>query len=183
MEKTIKIGLNNRGTYNASEEYDVLDFVSANNAIYISLQSGNVGHALTEADWWECSIQGFDETALDGLIGEHLSGYQFGGIANPDDDYTPTTAKTFFIAYKIGLYKDYGEVVVEDNTKATLIFHDGEGNWSTLLTELRTSNGSSGSGCCCCVTKEELENTLKEYIKKGDVTVDTIDVNTILTLN
>lgn len=181
MEKTVKIGLNNRGIYEASAEYDVLDFVSANNSIYISLQSGNIGHALTDTDWWECSIQGYDESKIDGLIGEHLCGYQFGGIAEPDDTYTSTTAKTFFIAYKVGVYKDYGEVVVEDNTKATLIFHDGNGNWTTELTEIRTSNGS-GSGCCCCVSKEELETILLDYVKKNEVVVDTIDVDTILSL-
>lgn len=58
MEKKMKIGLRNRGLYTASSEYDILDFISANNAIYISLKAGNVGHDLSDTEWWQCSIQG-----------------------------------------------------------------------------------------------------------------------------
>lgn len=54
----MKIGLRNRGLYTASSEYDILDFISANNAIYISLKAGNVGHDLADTEWWQCSIKG-----------------------------------------------------------------------------------------------------------------------------
>lgn len=177
----MKIGLRNRGLYEARVEYDILDFVSANNAIYISLKSGNKGNALTDTDWWQCSIQGFDESTIDDIVGAHISGYQFGGVVSPDSTFTAGSTKMFFVAYTVGVYKDFGELTVEDNTKATFFFYDGDGSWTSVLSELRTTNGT-GSGCCCCVTKEELETILQQYVKIGEVVVESIEINTILSL-
>lgn len=72
MEIKAKIGLRNMGLYDSSTEYDILDFVSANNALYISLKSGNAGHSLDDAEWWQRSIHGSDgitEKEVEELLG------------------------------------------------------------------------------------------------------------------
>lgn len=58
MEIRMKIGFRNRGIYDSGEEYDILDIVAADNALYISRKAENKGHDLTETEWWQKSIGG-----------------------------------------------------------------------------------------------------------------------------
>ena len=48
-----KIGLTPKGAYSSSTTYDYLDYVTNADGTYTSKQANNVGHALTETDWWE----------------------------------------------------------------------------------------------------------------------------------
>lgn len=54
----MKIGFYNRGIYDSATEYDILDFVAADNTLYISRRSGNKGHDLSDTEWWQKSIHG-----------------------------------------------------------------------------------------------------------------------------
>lgn len=56
-----RVGLVNKGNYNGSETYTKNDIVSdGNNSLYMSLQSNNTGHDLSESTWW---FKFFDGTA------------------------------------------------------------------------------------------------------------------------
>ena len=48
-----KIGLTPKGAYSSSVTYDYLDYVTNADGTYTSKKANNVGHALTETDWWE----------------------------------------------------------------------------------------------------------------------------------
>jgi hypothetical protein len=48
-----KIGLTPKGAYSSSVTYDYLDYVTNADGTYTSKQANNVGHALTDTDWWE----------------------------------------------------------------------------------------------------------------------------------
>lgn len=74
MKKTVKIGLRNRGVYDPSATYDILDFVASNNALYISKCSDNVGHTLSEEDYWQRAIHGsagVTEEEIEKLLGDY----------------------------------------------------------------------------------------------------------------
>src|SRR5574344_252290 len=62
MEIKMKIGLSPKKSFDTTLKttYQILDVVTNKNYIYISLQNNNLGHALTETDWWECA---FDPSA------------------------------------------------------------------------------------------------------------------------
>ena len=42
-----------KGTYSASQTYDILDFVQSGPAIYQSKKPNNIGHAVTDTEWWQ----------------------------------------------------------------------------------------------------------------------------------
>lgn len=52
MLNVAKILSKAKGVYNASNTYDVLDFVQSGAAIYQSKKPNNVGHAVTDTEWW-----------------------------------------------------------------------------------------------------------------------------------
>lgn len=58
MEIRMKIGFTNRGLYDAAAEYDVLDFVASDGALYISRKGGNKGHPTSDGEWWQKAIGG-----------------------------------------------------------------------------------------------------------------------------
>lgn len=70
----MKIGFTNRGIYDISTEYDLLDIVAANNALYISRASRNTGHPLADTDWWQKAInglQGVTEEELQAVLADY----------------------------------------------------------------------------------------------------------------
>ena len=41
-----------KGTYNSGTTYDVLDIVQQGTALYQSKKPNNIGHAVTDTEWW-----------------------------------------------------------------------------------------------------------------------------------
>ena len=41
-----------KGAYSASQQYDVLDIVQQGAALYESKKPNNIGHAVTDTEWW-----------------------------------------------------------------------------------------------------------------------------------
>lgn len=74
MKITAKIGLTNRGVYDATATYDILDFVAHENALYISLKEGNTGNKPTDTGWWQEAIHGRDGIT-EAEIRQILDGY------------------------------------------------------------------------------------------------------------
>lgn len=83
MKITAKIGLTNRGVYDETSEYDILDFVAYENALYISRREGNKGNALTDADWWQRAIHGSDgitEAEIDEILKDYWNKVELSSI-------------------------------------------------------------------------------------------------------
>ena len=58
MKEKIKIGLTPKGAYNSDTEYTFLDVVTSEYTLYVSKKDHNRGHALSDAEWWDKSIEG-----------------------------------------------------------------------------------------------------------------------------
>ncbi len=41
-----------KGAYSASQQYDILDIVQQGPALYESKKPNNIGHAVTDTEWW-----------------------------------------------------------------------------------------------------------------------------------
>nr|DAW92394.1 MAG TPA: hypothetical protein [Bacteriophage sp.] len=48
-----KVGLTPKKAYSASITYERLDFVTAGDSSYVSLQDNNLGHPVTDGAWWQ----------------------------------------------------------------------------------------------------------------------------------
>lgn len=48
-----KVALTPKGTYSATATYEILDFVYTTDSSYVSLQSNNVGHPVSDPLWWQ----------------------------------------------------------------------------------------------------------------------------------
>lgn len=51
-----------KGVYSSTETYKRFNFVVTDDSCYLSLQNGNVGHAVTETAWWKCLAKGSQAT-------------------------------------------------------------------------------------------------------------------------
>ena len=53
-----KVGLTPKKAYSASITYERLDFVTAGDSSYVSLQDNNLGHPVTDGAWWQVLASG-----------------------------------------------------------------------------------------------------------------------------
>jgi len=53
MKNIAKILTFAKGIYSDTQMYDVLDLTQSGQAIYQSKQPGNIGHPVTDKEWWE----------------------------------------------------------------------------------------------------------------------------------
>lgn len=86
MKITAKIGLTNRGLYEETAEYDILDFVASGNALWISRREGNKGNALTDGRWWQRAIHGSDgitEKEINDILADYWKKTELSSM--PDD--------------------------------------------------------------------------------------------------
>lgn len=61
-----KVALTPKGTYSADYTYEALDFVTAGDSSYASLQDNNLGHPVTDEAWWQPLASGAAATAAAG---------------------------------------------------------------------------------------------------------------------
>ena len=57
-----KVGLTPKKAYSASITYERLDFVTAGDSSYVSLQDNNLGHPVTDGAWWQVLASGAAST-------------------------------------------------------------------------------------------------------------------------
>lgn len=58
-----KVGLTPKKAYSADITYERLDFVTAGDSSYVSLQDNNLGHPVTDEAWWQVLASGAASTA------------------------------------------------------------------------------------------------------------------------
>lgn len=58
-----KVAVRPCGTHSETREYERLDLVYKGNSSYVSLQDKNIGHSVTDAEWWQLIVDG--DTASD----------------------------------------------------------------------------------------------------------------------
>lgn len=58
-----KVGLTPKKAYSADTTYERLDFVTAGDSSYVSLQDNNLGHPVTDEAWWQVLASGAASTA------------------------------------------------------------------------------------------------------------------------
>lgn len=58
-----KVGLTPKNTYSAGTTYERLDLVTDGDSSYVSLRDNNVGHPVTDRNWWQVSASGASATA------------------------------------------------------------------------------------------------------------------------
>ena len=57
-----KVGLTPKKAYSADTTYERLDFVTAGDSSYVSLQDNNLGHPVTDGAWWQVLASGAAST-------------------------------------------------------------------------------------------------------------------------
>lgn len=57
-----KVGLTPKKAYSADTTYERLDFVTAGDSSYVSLQDNNLGHPVTDEVWWQVLASGAAST-------------------------------------------------------------------------------------------------------------------------
>lgn len=58
-----KVALTGKEAYSANTTYERLDFVTAGDSSYVSLQDNNLGHPVTDKAWWQVLASGAASTA------------------------------------------------------------------------------------------------------------------------
>lgn len=58
-----KVALTGNGAYSANTTYERLDFVTAGDSSYVSLQDNNLRHPVTDEAWWQVLASGAASTA------------------------------------------------------------------------------------------------------------------------
>lgn len=53
-----KVAISPKGGYSATATYERLDCVTAGNGTYLSLKDSNIGHAVSDTEWWLCLVTG-----------------------------------------------------------------------------------------------------------------------------
>lgn len=58
-----KVAIAPKGDYSATETYERLDLVKANNSAYVSIKDDNTNHPVTDTAWWMCVVDGSEAKA------------------------------------------------------------------------------------------------------------------------
>lgn len=170
-----KIGLTPKGAYSSSVTYDYLDYVTNADGTYTSKQANNVGHALTETEWWEHDFiapkmrinSGVWEVSYDGGTTYTSTGISALG----KDGITPqirinTTSKNWETSVDSGTtWVDTGITAVQTTTTASVVQVTGQSTTDVMSQKAVTDE----------INKEGL---LAEaiYNQNVEITVDSVDV-------